>query len=205
MATSVSRAKIWLIGKTMDKFNESKLPSRGEVLKVLFEFHSKRGLNLMESVNRTVEMILLIWDRAKIPTKSKTHTREKVRKLHNEWQILRKGINRNNQCEEQKRKDFQESMNDLFDIAHQNALSMIKIAEDREFLAAQREKGRRGSMIGIDKKLKDKEGRTLRRLQTHQKRVEREGVRSTGSGVVQLEDSSTSEEEGPPHQHPPLL
>ena len=45
MATSVSRAKIWLIGKTMDKFNESKLPSRGEVLKVLFEFHSKRGLN----------------------------------------------------------------------------------------------------------------------------------------------------------------
>ena len=96
-------------------------------------------------------------------------------------------------------------MNDLFDIAHQNALSMIKIAEDREFLAAQREKGRRGSMIGIDKKLKDKEGRTLRRLQTHQKRVEREGVRSTGSGVVQLEDSSTSEEEGPPHQHPPLL
>jgi hypothetical protein len=42
---------------------------------------------------------------------------------------------------------------DLFDVAHVDALSLIKIAEDREFLLAQREKGRRGYLAGVDTKI----------------------------------------------------
>jgi hypothetical protein len=49
------------------------------------------------------------------------------------------------------------SFNDLFDVAHQDALGMIKIPEDKAFLLAQREKGRRGIMAGVDVSLMNKE------------------------------------------------
>ena len=54
---------------------------------------------------------------------------------------------------------FEKSLNGLFDIAHQNALELIKIPEDREFLLAQREEGRRGKMGSVDLNLARKEQR----------------------------------------------
>ncbi|KAF2889192.1 hypothetical protein ILUMI_16981, partial [Ignelater luminosus] len=44
-------------------------------------------------------------------------------------------------------------MNNLFGIAHANALSLISIEQDKEFLIAQRKPNREGSMNGIDLKL----------------------------------------------------
>ena len=45
----------------------------------------------------------------------------------------------------------------LFDISHGNAFHMITIQEDRDFLLAQRQPGRRGCMARLDRKLKKKE------------------------------------------------
>ena len=42
-------------------------------------------------------------------------------------------------------------LDDLFDIAHADALKMIKIEEDKLFLISQRKKGRPGSMSGGDR------------------------------------------------------
>lgn len=42
--------------------------------------------------------------------------------------------------------DFLLSFDRLFDIAHEDAMSVITIAENREFLRAQREEVRRGKM-----------------------------------------------------------
>lgn len=36
------KTEIWLIGGTEDHFSCAKLPSRGEVLKVLFDFHIQK-------------------------------------------------------------------------------------------------------------------------------------------------------------------
>jgi len=47
--------------------------------------------------------------------------------------------------------DFTSELDNLFDIAHMNADDMIKIQEDRDFLKAQQETGRRGCMISVDK------------------------------------------------------
>lgn len=41
-------------------------------------------------------------------------------------------------------------LDDLFDIAHNNAFNLINIEEDKLFLLAQREKGRRGYMAKRD-------------------------------------------------------
>ena len=60
---------------------------------------------------------------------------------------------------------FVDVLDDLFDVAHADALQLIKIDEDREFLIAQREIGRRGCLGSIDMKLTRQEKR-------HQKREE---------------------------------
>lgn len=43
-------------------------------------------------------------------------------------------------------------MNDIFDIAHARALDIMKIESDKQFLIAQRTKGRPGCLLGIDRK-----------------------------------------------------
>jgi len=53
----------------------------------------------------------------------------------------------------QQEAEFVENLENLFDIAHADALSMIKIPEDRAFLLAQREKGRRDVMGPVDQVL----------------------------------------------------
>jgi len=66
----------------------------------------------------------------------------------------------------QQQAEFVENLENLFDIAHADALSMIKIPEDRAFLLAQREKGWRGVMGPVDQVL----AATERRVQEAAKR-----------------------------------
>ena len=53
---------------------------------------------------------------------------------------MKKLRGRTTPAEIKKREDFKESLDNLFDIAHSNALALIKIQEDRDFLIAHREK-----------------------------------------------------------------
>ncbi|XP_054724837.1 uncharacterized protein LOC129235174 [Uloborus diversus] len=72
-----------------------------------------------------------------------------------------------------RRDSFEEIMDDLFDIAHANALEDIKIEEDRKFLILQRQKGRPGSMVGVDLKLTQKEERKSKKNRTEVARKKR--------------------------------
>src|SRR6218665_1125929 len=59
---------------------------------------------------------------------------------------------------------FPEGLDNLFDmIAHQNAMSMIKLEEDWLFLLAKREKGCRRKMCGVYRALGLKEQRAGKR------------------------------------------
>ena len=55
---------------------------------------------------------------------------------------------------------------DLFDIAHANALNMMKIEEDKDFLIAQRQKGRPGKMGNMDKNFVKKEANSAEKKST---------------------------------------
>ena len=48
-----SLTSFWLVGGTTDHFKTSKLPSRGEVLKVLFHYHINEKLSLKDSIEKT--------------------------------------------------------------------------------------------------------------------------------------------------------
>ena len=52
---------------------------------------------------------------------------------------------------------FQKDLDNLFDIAHADALERMKIEEDKMFLHRQREPGRPGCLAGVDKKIAEKE------------------------------------------------
>lgn len=62
---------------------------------------------------------------------------------------------------------------DIFDIAHADALSLIKIESDKQFLIAQRTKGRPGCMLGIDKKNRKLEERIIKKSTDAIKRKKR--------------------------------
>lgn len=96
-----------------------------------------------------------------------------------------------------KEDEFVEHLDDLFDIAHSDALKMITIAEDRAFLLAQREKGRTGSIGAVDMVESDRRQRAKKRKEEEQKRRKRsqEELEACSSKIVLESDSSSSETE----------
>jgi hypothetical protein len=183
---------IWLVGGTDENFNPSKLPSRGEVLKVLFHYHDRQEMSLKESISKTVELLLVIWDKARIPTKAPNHVAEHIGKLHGEWKGLKKLINRVSATNLANQQKFQETLDDIFDVAHHDAMSLIKIKEDRLFLHAQREKGRRGTIGGVDRKLAEQEERTKRKKTAEESRIMKaQAAAASATAVAVLDDSSS--------------
>ena len=205
-AKTRAASAIWLIGGTEDEFKTSKLPSRGDVLKVLFHHHDRMQLSLRHSIAKTSAQLLLIWEKARVPTKAPNHVIEHIRKLHSEWQNLKKHINRVSQTNQTNQQLFVDSMNELFDVAHRDAMCLIKIEEDRLFLEAQREKGRRGIMVGVDHVLALKEERVLKRKIAEINRIEKANLSIAAADVmdycdlspVNSDTSSESENEAEP-------
>ncbi|KAA0202413.1 hypothetical protein HAZT_HAZT011039 [Hyalella azteca] len=65
---------------------------------------------------------------------------------------------------------FKEELEWVFDVAHKDAPSIMKIEEDIAFLVAQRQPGRPRYMGGIDAELAHKEERNCKRWQGHEER-----------------------------------
>lgn len=63
---------------------------------------------------------------------------------------LQKHATRKNENQINKEKQFTDQLEDLFDIAHANAMQMISLEEDKSFLTLQRQKGRPGYLSGVD-------------------------------------------------------
>src|SRR6218665_1400518 len=61
----------------------------------------------------------------------------KLDSLFEEWRTLLKSKGKKSKFQQAKEEAFTEKLKDLFDMAHQNAMKMIKIQEDRDFLNAQ--------------------------------------------------------------------
>ena len=73
----------------------------------------------------------------------------KLEKLHEEWRKLQKNTTRSvSPAQSKKVEVFKSSLDDLFDIAHQD--SLMTTNEDRQFMLLQRQKGRPGCMGGVE-------------------------------------------------------
>lgn len=165
-----SRQGVYLVGHHKHQITGSKLPSNGDCLQVLFYNMRIVGLNLDCSANLVIDECNIFWKKARIPTQELHKCKLKLKKLYEVWQNLAKSKNKTSEVLTNKRSEFISSMNDLFDISHQNSLAMMTIEEDKQFLIKQREKGRTGCMIGIDKSRVNLEKRRLQRLEKEEER-----------------------------------
>lgn len=184
--TTRQKTEIWLLGHSVPTIKGAKLPSRGDVLRRFFYAHKEEKKTVQQSANDTAKEVLDFWTRARIPTIAETSVRRKITALFDEWKILNKSKNNSGVKPVVKQKTFHESLPDLLDIAHSNALTLMTIPEDKEFLLAQREKGRRGTMAGLDNKIKKsvrRRERSLSRRRQHTPKKEE---------MVELESSSSA-------------
>jgi hypothetical protein len=190
---------VWLIGQQSREIPGNKLPSKREVMAYFFHLHLTEKKTVRESATLAAEAAIGIWDKARIPTRLRKHVIAALEKIFHDWQKLKKNENNKKKRSKtlfEKETAFSNSLNELFDIAHAEVLSMIKIEEDREFLLAQREKGRRGKMAGVDKALEKQEARTRERAKKYQDRLEKSRKETeTKPHVILCSSSSSSDSE----------
>ena len=141
----------------------------------------------------TMKLVEDFWERARIPTQKQQRVKENIIRLYNEWLALKRNKNRATETQKANEQKFVNSLINLFDIAQANAMSMITLEEDREFLSAQRLEGRQGSMISKDMSLSQQESRSQKRDEEKKHRAikalqEQEKLDET----VQLSSSSSS-------------
>lgn len=192
------------MGQTASSLGSIKLPSRKEVLALFFYYKQEQKQTIRQSCNITSDAILEVWSKARIPTKHKPDVVNKIEYLFREWEKLKK--NKENKAKrseslERKENEWKSGLDDLFDIAHANSLEMIKINDDREFLLAQREKGRRGKMGKVDVKLAKKEEASQKRSLTLKRRLQQEqDAAKLRKEIAVLKSSSEDEDIDTDHE-----
>jgi len=156
MASTRSSETLYLIGVT--QFNPlsdmRQLPSVKEVLQ-RFHYHLKLVNSIRNATHLTIDELLTLWAKAALPTTIKRNAVEKLEHWHSVWSLLKKNKSRLTATQRQREVEFSSEVNKLFDIAHADALAMIKIEEDRDFLKDQRQ-NRCMYIASEDKKLAKK-------------------------------------------------
>jgi len=182
MAVTRRQSKVYLLEEYVEELTGGKLPSLRQVLGRFLHLHLEQKHTIRQASAAVAKETAMFWQKARIPTKDVQNCQTKIEKSFEQWRLLKKNKGRTSSTQSANEKAFVEKLDDLFDLAHENALELITISEDREFLLAQREKGRRGCMAGWDKQLHGKEKRAAERAATMEMRRQRmEEMRQTNS------------------------
>lgn len=191
---------VYLLGPS-DKLAGNKLPSNKQAVGRFLYIHVKEKKTVKEASTAVIREVVQFWERARIPTKPQQHAIKKMESLFAEYKCLKKHKDRKTDTQRTNEDKFREKFDDLFDIAHAEAMTRITIEEDRQFLIAQREKGRRGTMAGIDLVLTAKEERARQRVQRQKRRRDQANEEpGPSSSVAVLASSSSSSSDDQPDE-----
>lgn len=175
--TKRSSLQIFLVGLCEPNIFGSKLPSTKQVLQLFFFQLRVEHKNVMSSLKYTIGVTLEFWRKANIPTLHEKNCIEKLKKYYEKWRSLQKNMKTPyKKCRENEKAFLDEIENFIFDIAASNALQIMKIKEDIDFLLLQRQRGRPGAMCGVDRVLATKEQRKEKRLIEKKKRHEKQCI-----------------------------
>ena len=86
---------------------------------------------MKESALLVIQEVSIFGQKAQIPSRRCDHCVDKLLKC------LQKNLCRTTGKEKEKRELFEETLDDLFDIAHSDAMGLMKIEEDKKFLLLQ--------------------------------------------------------------------
>ena len=187
--TTTTRCKdqVYLLHGKTTEITGSKLPCIRQALGLFLYQHLDLNKTRREASALVIAKVQQLWNKATIPTRAIQHCQEKLENIFDDWRRLKKNKGRRTETQSSNEAKFCDRLDDLFDIAHANALELIKIPEDREFLIAQREKGRRGCMGSVDVKLYEMEQRRAVRRHEEEKRLcrSRSAMELAASSVTQ--------------------
>lgn len=190
---SLNKDYVYLVGKSKHQITGAKLPSKRQILSVLFFNIRQVKLTVSESANLVIRECIIFWEKARIPTKAIPNCVKKLVDLYNYWRELQKNSSKARVIHKKREEIFRTELDNLFDIAHADALDIMKIEEDKVFLQKQREPGRPGCLAGVDKKLAEKEERSRQRKLLEEQRL----VTASTSTLQESQDPciSSSDEE----------
>lgn len=194
---------MFLLGTCVKKITGLKLPSNRQALGYFLHLHKDQNNTIREASTMTVEKIEEFWNRARIPTRYKQDCIKKVEVLFQRWQSLKKNSARRTVTQKNNEEEFISCFDDLFDIAHADALNTILIEEDKAFLMAQREKGRRGAMSSVDTVLAKKEKKRAEKLIKEQERRKKSFSEADRLRQQVILESSTSSDTDVTDNQPP--
>lgn len=164
-----SNSTVYLIGNIERDILGSKLPTNRQVLSVYFFNLRELHLNRANSARDAIRKVIVFWERARIPTSSINWSTKKLLQLYDKW----RAVSKHTEHQKEKETAFSTTLDQLFDIADVNALDIMKIEEDKQFLLAQRKKGREGCLMGIDTKGEQKEREREQRIELETKRKDK--------------------------------
>ena len=102
------------------------------MLCVFLHHHKTLKKTVRESARSVIREATTFWDSAKIPVRPEQHAISQLEQLHDRWVKLKKNASRKSETQATNERSFVDILGDLIDIAHMNALKIIKIPEDRE-------------------------------------------------------------------------
>lgn len=161
-----SNTELYILGHTDHQIVGFKLPSNRQVLSVFLYNLREVKLKQKESARLVIEEVFIFWEKARIPTSAKWYCVKKVEKMYENYKNLLKSHLKPTELHNQKEEEFISALDDLFDIAASNALTLMKIETDKLFLVSQRKKGREGCLIGLDKKKQRKRRKKAKRTRS---------------------------------------
>ncbi|KAG7170807.1 Carbohydrate sulfotransferase 3-like 3 [Homarus americanus] len=181
----------------MERFPGRYMFIKGDVLRLFFHGHNEHKKTVNDSASEVAASVISFWNKARIPTITEKSIGRKVVDLFLMWKGLKKNCTRTTDTQRKKEETFCDELEDLFDVAHPKAMQLLTIKEDRAFLAAQREKGRRGVMAGVDKKIacsikRREESKSKQSLQQNQASSALEYDELGSSSETESQSSSSS-------------
>lgn len=167
MAKKTNQRKfINLVGFESKNLNDSKLPVNRDVLSLFFYKHRTENLTILDSAKFVLCEIIKVWDKYLLPTKNSHHSLEKIRELYKNWQKTQVHKARKKSSAQQiLEKNFSNSLNQLFDIAPQNALQMLKSPQKR-LLIDSREISKGSQLLHIARNVQEIQSTSSRWLES---------------------------------------
>lgn len=129
--TDEKQRHIAMIGNVSHQIVGAKLPSNRQVLEVFFYNMRFVNLSAKESSLLTIDAVLIFWQQARIPTRRRDKCAEKLIRIYEDWKGYNKYVNQMSVEMKTKYDVFIESLDDIFDIAAADALSMMRNEEDK--------------------------------------------------------------------------
>lgn len=132
----------------------------------------------------TTSKILDVWQKANVPASDSSYVKKKILKLFSDFKGIKKLKDRMTETEVTKRGIFKDSLEEVFDVAHANALTSNIPEEDKEFLRSQREDRMSSSMAGVDQtSVKKQERAWLKR----KREIDRRETEAAAVSTMRLE------------------